>query len=178
MNSSAEKNETISIGKIVGVHGLNGTCKVYPYADALEVFDSGGKILIQNAAEATFKAFEVDWSKPHNRFLLLGLKGVSDRTHAENLVGSEIVIGRDGLPNLDPGTYYWHDLIGMTVYSEENVFLGHLEAVMTTGSNDVYVVKRPEGGPNDEILVPALNSVVREVDLENRRMRVDLPGGL
>jgi 16S rRNA processing protein RimM len=178
LNSTNEKNETVSIGKIVGVHGLNGTCKVYPYADSRDVFVRGGEIFVLPVAEATLKAFEVDWSKPHNRLVLVSLKGVNDRNQAEKLVGSEIVIDRAGLPNLDPGTYYWHDLIGMTVYSKEDVFLGRLEAVMTTGSNDVYVVKRPEGGPNDEILVPALNSVVIDIDLENRRMRVDLPKGL
>ena len=178
MNSSGEKNALVSIGKIVGVHGLNGTCKVYPYADLLEDFARGDEIFVLEAAEANLKAFEVDWSKPHNRFVLLSLKGVSDRNQAEKLIGSEIVIDRASLPNLDPGTYYWHDLIGMTVYTKEDVLLGRLEAVMTTGSNDVYVVKRPEGGPNDETLVPALNSVVMEIDLENRRMRVDLPEGL
>ena len=178
MNSNREKSQTVSIGKIVGVHGLNGTCKVYPYADSLEVFASGSEIFLLSAAKATVMAFEVDWSKPHNRLVLLSLKGVSDRNQAEKLVGSEIVVDRAGLPNLETGTYYWHDLIGMAVYSREDVFLGRLEAVMPTGSNDVYVVKRPEGGPNAEILVPALTSVVMEIDLENRRMRVDLPEGL
>lgn len=173
-----DSSRTVSIGKIVGAHGLEGTCKVYPYSDDLEFLDSGSEILILPKVETDLKVFEVDWSKPHNRLVLVSLKGVRDRTQAEKLIGSEIIIERANLPELDPGTHYWHDLIGMTVYTSEEIYLGRLEKVMSTGSNDVYVVKRPEGGPTEEILIPALKSVVLEIDLENNRMHVDLPEGL
>ncbi len=178
MSSSEDKSGIVSIGKIVGAHGLTGTCKIYPYTDSLAVFDSGSEIFVTLPDEGATRAFEVDWSKPHNRFVLLSLKGINDRAQAEKLIGSKIVIERVNLPELDPGTYYWHDLIGMSVYTNEGVFLGCLETVMPTGSNDVYVIKQPDGAPNDEILVPALNSVVLEIDLENHRMRVNLPEGL
>lgn len=179
MNSFVTNNETVTIGKIVGVHGLNGTCKVYPYADSLEVFDGGRKIYVTaDCDEDLAAAFEINWCKTHHRIVLISFKGVNDRTGAEKLIGREIVAPRDSLPVLEKGTYYWHDLIGMGVYSINGSLLGQLEAVMPTGSNDVYVVKRPGGGPNGDILVPALKSVVVEIDLENRRMRVDLPEGL
>lgn len=173
-----DKSGIVSIGKIVGAHGLNGTCKVYPYADSLGFLDSGCKIYIVPQADADLRAYEVDWSQPHNRLVLLSLVGVGDRTQAEQMIGSEIVIERAKLPDLDSGTYYWHDLIGLAVYTREGVHLGRLEAVMSTGSNDVYVVKQPSGGRNREVLIPALNSVVIEIDLENKTMRVDLPEGL
>ena len=178
MNSSEEKNGTVSIGKIVGAHGLAGTCKIYPYTDSLAVFESGSEIFVILPDQAAMRAFEVDWSKSHNRLVLLSLKGINDRAQAEKLIGSKIVIDRVSLPELDPGTYYWHDLIGMSVYTNEGAYLGRLETVIPTGSNDVYVIKQPESETNDEILVPALTSVVLEIDLENHRMRVDLPEGL
>lgn len=173
-----DKNGTVSIGKIVGAHGLNGTCKVYPYSDSLDFLDSGCEILILPQTKSVLKAFEVDWSKSHNRLVLLSLKGVSDRTQAEKLIGSEIVVEKASLPELDPGTYYWHELIGLRVYTGDGDYLGHLEAVLATGSNDVYVVKKTEEGQESEVLVPALKSVVIEIDLENKIMRVDLPEGL
>ena len=173
-----DKNGTVSIGKIVGAHGLDGTCKVYPYSDTLDAFDKGCEILILPQAESGLKAFEVDWSKPHNRLVLLSLKGVNDRTQAESLIGSEIVVEKASLPDLDPGTYYWHDLIGLSVYKNDGEYLGQLEAVMATGSNDVYVVKKNEEGQESEVLIPALKSVVIELDIENKIMRVDLPDGL
>ncbi len=178
MNSFVTKSGTVTIGKIVGVHGLGGTCKVYPYADSLEVFHESRKIFVHTAGDENLATFEIDWCKAHHRVVLVSLKGVDDRTGAEKLVGREIVAPRDSLPVLENGTYYWHDLIGMGVYSINGTLLGRLEAVMQTGSNDVYVVKRPGGGPDDDILVPALKSVVLEIDLENRRIRVDLPEGL
>ena len=178
MNSSVDKDGTVTIGKVVGVHGLKGTCKIYLYADCLEVFESGREIFIRNTAGEALDAFEVDWCKPHNRLILVSLRGVNDRSRAENLVGKDIVAQRSSLPEPDSGTYYWHDLIGMAVYSTEGLFLGHLESVIPTGSNDVYVVKRTDAGPNDEILIPALTSVVVDIDLEKQIMRVDLPEGL
>lgn len=178
MSSSGEKNEPITIGKIVGVHGLAGTFKVSPDADTLTFFDSGREIFILWPQKAVRRSFEVNWSKPHNRLVLLNLKGIDDRTQAEKLIGSDIVIDRASLPKLDNGTYYWHDLFGMDVYSSEGVYLGKLETVIPTGSNDVYVVKRPPDAPDEEILIPALNSVVLEIDVESRIMRVELPEGL
>jgi 16S rRNA processing protein RimM len=173
-----DKNGTVSIGKIVGAHGLDGTCKVYPYSESSDFLDNGCEILILPQAESGLKTFEVDWSKPHNRLVLLSLKGVNDRTQAESLIGSEIVVEKASLPKLDSGTYYWHELIGLRVYTNESEYLGQLEAVMATGSNDVYVVKKFEEGQESEVLIPALNSVVIEIDTENKTMRVDLPEGL
>jgi 16S rRNA processing protein RimM len=78
------------------------------------------------------------------------------------------------LPELDEDTYYWFELIGIEVYTTEDEYLGRIESVFPTGSNDVYVVKDRQ----KEILVPALDSVVIDIDLEHKRMRVDLPEGL
>jgi len=75
---------------------------------------------------------------------------------------------------LDEGIYYWFDLIGIKVYTTEEKYLGRIESIVETGSNDVYVVKHGE----KEVLIPALESVVLDIDLEHKRMRVDLPEGL
>ncbi|MFZ1200520.1 MAG: ribosome maturation factor RimM, partial [Desulfobacterales bacterium] len=116
--------------------------------------------------------------KPHARTLLLALEGITDRSQAESLVGCEIMIDKASLPRLAAGTYYWHELIGLAVVTIEGRPLGRLTAVMPTGSNDVYVVTSQEDGAANEILIPALKSVIVEVDLAAGRMRVDLPGGL
>ena len=72
----------------------------------------------------------------------------------------------------------WVDLMGLSVYSLEEDYLGELRSIVQTGSNDVYVVKRVDGTTEIEVLVPALASVVKEIDLDKRLMRVDLPEGL
>lgn len=167
----------IPIAKIIGAHGLQGTCKVYCYGDSDEIFDPGRAIFLQ-FADGSLLGYEIDWVKPHGQTILLALKGIADRNHAEKLIGCEIMIDKSKLPEPPAGTYYWHDLIGLSVYTIEGLFLGRLAAVMPTGSNDVYVVRKPGGGAKDEILIPALVSVVVNIDLAANRMSVALPEGL
>jgi len=103
---------------------------------------------------------------------LLSCKEISSRTQAEEEVGGELFISRSDLPDPGEGIYYWVDIIGLSVYTVANVWLGRVKAIMPTGGNDIYVVYNPE--TEEEILVPAIRSVVREVDLETGVMRIDL----
>jgi 16S rRNA processing protein RimM len=102
------------------------------------------------------------------------LAQVGDRDAAQALLGAEMVVPRGELPDPGPDTYYWADLIGLTVLTEDGGCLGELVEILETGSNDVYRVRGRQG----EVLVPALASVVRRVDLIAGRMWVDLPEGL
>ena len=70
------------------------------------------------------------------------------------------------------------DLIGLSVYTIDGDCLGRIDSIIPTGSNDVYVVKNMVDGKENEVLIPALESVVVEVDLNREIMRVDLPEGL
>ncbi len=161
------------IGKIVGIHGIKGTNKLRSYAESLSVFAPGRSILIRglNGRETRY---EINWVKPHTGTPLLSLKGITNNDQAKTMVGSELFIPESELPELGEDTYYWHDLIGIEVYTVAEEFLGRIESIIETGSNDVYVVKRDK----KEVLVPALETVVLEIDLKHKRMRVDLPEGL
>lgn len=167
----------IPIAIIVGAHGLHGTCKVYCYGECGDIFGSGRNIFVKTA-DGVLLSYEIDWVKPHARTVLLALKGITDRSHTDKLIGCDIMIDRSNLPELPADTYYWHDLIGLSVFTIEGRFLGRLAAVMPTGSNDVYVVRKHKDSKKGEILIPALGSVVVEVNLAENCMRVDLPEGL
>ena len=93
---------------------------------------------------------------------------------AEALVGSRLWVDKTTLPDLDDGIYYWFELIGLSVYTTQGRYLGLLESILQTGSNDVYVIRDGE----KEVLLPALASVVQAVDIHQRRMEVILPEGL
>jgi 16S rRNA processing protein RimM len=172
-----KKNGFISVGKIVGVHGLNGTSKVYSYAESLSVFQPNGSILLRTATGQE-KKYEIKWAKPHTRVILLALKGVTNRSQAEKLIGCELYIDKAKLPELEEGTYYWFDIIGLSVFTVDENYLGRVESIIPTGSNDVYVVKNPDKDEKNEVLIPALESVILEIDLKRQVMRVDLPEGL
>ena len=88
------------------------------------------------------------------------------------LTGKLLTIDRSEAAPLAEGEFYTFDIIGLTVYSTEGEELGTVENVLRTGSNDIYQARRPEGG---ELLIPALKSVVREIDVRNGRMVVDMP---
>jgi 16S rRNA processing protein RimM len=90
------------------------------------------------------------------------------------MVGCDLFIKKSELPELEEGTYYWFDLIGIDVYTTQEEYLGRIASIVETGSNDVYVVKNGE----QEILIPALETVVLDIDLGKKQMRVDLPEGL
>ena len=171
-----EPNGIVLIGKIVGVHGLNGTNKVSSYAESVSIFTPNRPIILRQP-QGQERTYIIQWAKDHARGILLSLEGVTDRDQARRLVGCELLIPKSSLPELEEGTYYWFDLIGLSVYTTDGRFLGHLESILPTGSNDVYVVK-PERNSREEVLIPAIESVVKEIDLENRLMRVDMPEGL
>ena len=172
-----DRNGVILIGKIIGAHGTNGTIRVYSFAESLMVFDAGRSIWVRSP-DGHQRTIEISWAKPHKRILLLALKGVTDRNQAEALTGSELLIEKATLPDLGDGTFYWFDLIGLSVFSIEGNYLGQVASILTTGSNDVYVVRNTQKEETEEILIPALESVVVEIDIDHRTMHVDLPEGL
>ncbi len=173
MKTSVDKKGYVLIGKVVGAHGIKGTNKFKSFAESLAVFKPGRSILARDNRNRE-QTLEVNWVKPHTRTPLIAFKGVSDRDGAEALIGTDMFIAETELPKLDEDTYYWFELIGLDVYTTEEDYLGRITSIFKTGSNDVYVVK----DKNQEVLIPALESVVIDIDLEHKRMRVELPEGL
>ena len=168
-----KENELLVIGKIFGVHGLKGTLKVYSYAESLSVFKPDDFIVVRNSKNQD-KILEIKWVKPHTRNILLSFKEVDSLEMAEALVGSELFIKKTALPKLEDGIYYWSDIIGLCVYTIDKKFIGCIESIIHTGSNDVYVVKDND----NEILIPALESVVKKINIKQKTMEVELPEGL
>jgi len=172
-----EKNGFVPVGKIVGAHGVKGNIKVNSYAESLSVFKPGSLILL-----ITPKGFEksckIKWVKPHGKLTLLSLEGVENRNSVETLIGSVFFIERAHLPELEDGSYYWLDIIGISVFTTHDEYLGVVESIIPTGSNDVFVVRDPNNAHDNETLIPVLESVILEIDLKLKTMRVDLPEGL
>jgi 16S rRNA processing protein RimM len=163
----------ILIGQVLGPHGIAGGLKLMSYAESLDAFAPGRSVLAVSAG-GDETVYEVDWARAQGRGALLGLKGIDNRSQADALTGCDLFLDKATLPRLEEGTYYWADLIGMAVYSGDGVLLGCIESIVQTGSNDVYVVKQADR----ELLLPALRSVVKSVDLEARRMQVEVTDGL
>jgi 16S rRNA processing protein RimM len=111
----------------------------------------------------------------HGEHHLLHLESVDDRNAAEKYRGAEVRLRSSEIPGLPPGTYYHWQIIGLHVITEEGEPLGRVTEILQTGANDVYVVR---GETQGEILIPAIEPVVREIDLEAQTVRVHLLPGL
>jgi 16S rRNA processing protein RimM len=167
------KKGYVLIGEIIGIHGVKGTARFRSYSESLAVFEPGRPIIVrERGGRETTR--EINWVKHHRRTPLLSLKGINERNQVEQLLGAELFIPKAELPPPEDGSFYWFDLIGIAVYTTEGVYLGRIESIMETGSNDVYVVQDEK----KEVLIPALESVVVKIDLRQKRMQVDLPEGL
>jgi 16S rRNA processing protein RimM len=106
--------------------------------------------------------------------VILQLDGVRTREEAESLRGATLYVPEGEAVQLDEGTYFWYQIIGLTVRSTEGEALGQIVEILQTGSNDVYVVRSDSG----ELLIPAIQDVVRSVDLDQGVMTVELIEGL
>jgi 16S rRNA processing protein RimM len=177
LKSSNKTDDLIQIGRIVGAHGIRGAVKVHSFAESVDCYTrSEGLIMIDTAGHRSRCA--VLWAQSQKSGVRLAIKDVTTRDQAENLVGCQLLIPKRSLPPLDEDTHYWVDLIGMAVFTAEGEHLGRIADIIATGANDVYVVTTPEGYPVKEILLPAIASVVLEVDEAGQKMIVELPDGL
>ncbi len=166
------------MGKIVKAHGIRGVVKVYAYTASTSNFDLYDAYILTDT-NGRQQIYERLWAKPHNRNIVrLALKNVTSRAEAQSLAGSMVMIPRDQLPPLEDDTYYWSDLIGMAARLPNGEYLGRVKQILPTGANDVYVIERPADCHADEILLPAIASVVLEIDLSQRVMVVAIPEGL
>jgi len=161
------------IGKIVKVHGLKGRMKVKSYAGAEEDLASLREVLI-GKGDGEPSTYPVRRIEPRVTFFFLELETVNTLEDARNLVGSRVLIPEDAHAQLAADEYYWRDLIGLSVLTEEGVCLGSIDSIFATGSNDVYVCS----GGEREILLPAISEVILKIDLEKQEMVVRLLKGL
>jgi 16S rRNA processing protein RimM len=156
----------VTVGVILAPHGVRGEVRVEVLTDFPERFDPGGTLWLDGAP------VRIESSRAQGKSFLLKLGGVSNRAAAETLRGRELMAPR--LEELGEGTYYRDDLIGLAVVTKSGERLGELADIFSTGSNDVYVVRGQKG----ELLLPATDDAVLEVDLPAGRVVVEVLEGL
>jgi len=164
--------EYLEIGKIVNTHGIKGELKVLPLTDDSRRYDRLRSLFIEQKGE--LRKYDIEYVRYHKGFVLLKLLGIENMEEAELLRNHVLKIHRKDAIKLPEGSYFICDMIGMQVNDISGKQIGLLEDVLKTGSNDVYIVKKED----KEILIPALKSVVKRIDLESKQMIVDLPEGI
>lgn len=165
----------LTIGQILRPHGVRGELRVKivtGYPERLEQH-AFFYLACPDSPEAA-QRYAVQGMRLHQEMLLLKLVDCNDRTTADKLRGMLVQIPVEEAVPLEEGEYYHYQLTNIRVETEDGEWLGHVTEVLETGANDVYVVH----GPRGEILLPAVEDVVRELDPESERMVVRLLPGM
>lgn len=160
---------TVVVGIVTGVHGLRGEVSVQNRSDNPDRWTPGGTVFREDGSALAIAA-----SRRHGRRLLVSFDGVSDRSSAEALRGTVLVVPESWLPDLAEGEYWAHQLEGCEVRTVSGRILGSIREVIPNPANDLWVAVDDAGR---ETLVPALADLLIDVDVAARTILVDdVPG--
>lgn len=164
---AGQRNSPLIIGRISGLFGVKGWVKVHSYADPREAILNYKRWLLER--DGDWQEASLEEGRKHGKTVIARLKGIADRDEAARLVGIDVGILRDDLPQTEAGEYYWSDLEGMQVLRGNGESLGVVDYLLATGANDVLVVKGEE-----EILIPfVIDDVIKDVDIDGGIIKVD-----
>jgi 16S rRNA processing protein RimM len=159
------------IGKILKPHGIRGEVRVQPTTDLPERF---GWLKTVYVGEAEPRPTAVEAVRSHQNWVLLKLAGIDNRDQAETLRGEYLQVPLAEAIPLEEDEYFLYELVGVAVFDETGQHLGEVVDVLETGANNVFVVRGAEG----ELLLPDIDEVIREIELESGRISVRLLPGL
>ena len=165
--------QTLRVGVITSTHGVRGEVKVFPTTDEKERFKDLKKVILDMGKEQ--KVLEIQSVRFFKNLVILKFKGIDNINDIEMYKGKDLLVTREDAVPLEEGEYFIADLLDLDVYSDEDEKIGILYDVMQTGANDVYVVKTEEG---KEILLPAIDECILDINLEESRMTVHIMEGL
>lgn len=163
------ETDFVIVGKITSSFGIRGWVKVHSFTEPLtNILDYTPWYLKQGDQ---WLVYQVQEGRIHGKGLVAHLKGIDDRNQADLLRGQEIAIHREQLPEPETGEYYWIDLVGCQVQNLEGEDLGAVAEMMETGANDVLVVR----GERERLIPYVMDEIVKDVDLQQKLIRVDWP---
>jgi 16S rRNA processing protein RimM len=160
--------EFLIVGHILAPWGIKGEVKVEVVTAFPERF-APQKLVYLNA-----RPLEIESCRPHKQHLVVKLATIDSIEDAEKLRGQDLTIPGSELYLLPEGQYYTFQLIGLNVVTTEGENLGKITDIMTTTSNDVYIVE----GKRGEVLIPAIEDVVKSIDLAKGEMVIEAIEGL
>jgi 16S rRNA processing protein RimM len=166
-----ERPRYLAVGRVTRAHGIRGEVSVLPLTQVASRFEPGSRVFVGESDE---RPLVVQSSRPNRDRVLVVFRGTSDRDAAEELRGSYLFVPAEEAHALPEGEFWPHELVGAEVITDRGRPLGRLQEIIRTPANDVWSVRDESGA---EVLVPALKSVVDDVDVRARRVVVhEVPG--
>ena len=165
--------DLLQVGVITSTHGVRGEVKVFPTTDDPARFKKLKKVILDSGKEQL--ELEIASVKYFKNMVIVKFKGIDNINDVEKYKKAGLFVTRDNAVKLKENEYFIADLIGLSVVSDEGEELGTLADVLSTGANDVYVIKK-EGTP--DLLLPAIKDCIRKVDFDSQTMSVYVLPGL
>ena len=167
----------IKVGKIIGVHGLNGRLKIIPISDIVSRFKTGKELYLKKDTGYE-KMISAGFTEQRGKASLLKLEGISDRNNALLLEGIEIYIKKEEAErtrsSLGEDCYYYYDIIGCRVNWKGNHF-GEVIDIVRAGEGDVLVIKSID---TKEFMIPFIQSMVDTSNIFEKMITIDPVEGL
>jgi 16S rRNA processing protein RimM len=159
--------EDINVGRISGLFGVKGWLKVFSFTDPRENILSYSPWLLKKGSE--IRQLDVIDGALHGKAIIAQLDGIIDRDQAAGLIGWDIFITHNQLPETTEDEYYWSDLTGLKVETVEGVQLGVVDRLLETGANDVLIVQ----GERERAIPFLQGEIIINIDLDAGTMIVD-----
>lgn len=170
------QTEYLNVGKIVNTQGLKGEVRVLAVTDfAEERFAPGKELLLFLPKSKEPIVLTVETSRRHKNFYILKFVGYDHINEIEKFRDGELKVNREDTVELEENEFYYFEIIDCLVEDETRGELGKVTEILTPGANDVWIVQSKKYG---EVLIPYIESVVKSVDVKNKKVFVDLPEGL
>lgn len=164
------KEKMFNVGKIVNTHGIRGEVKVVRISDFEERFNPGETVFIVKETGEKVKLV-IDQHRFHKGFDLLHFKGYDNINDVESFKGTYLKIDESQLTELEENEFYYHEIIGCEVVTTKGEQVGVVKEILSPGANDVWVVKRNQG---KDILIPYIEDVVKHVDINEKKLLLNL----
>ena len=180
VTADASDPDFLVVGHLNKVHGIKGEIYVWPLTDHPATTYRKGVTLRVSDTEGSrpsdrFPSLEVESVRPYKQGLLVKFRGIEDRTEAEHFRGRYLMRSLEDVEELDEDEIFYHQLLQMTVESVDGEKLGVVREVYEdVGSADLLEIQ----GPRGRFHVPLVQSMIREVDVDGRRLVLDPPEGL
>ncbi|PEZ05400.1 ribosome maturation factor RimM [Bacillus sp. AFS018417] len=165
-----------NVGKIVNTHGVRGELRVISRTDFPEErYKVGNTLYIWQEKGTEPLAVKVTSHRQHKSFDLLTFEGYNNVNEVEQLKGSLLKVPEEQLGDLAEGEYYYHEIIGCTVVTEDGETIGTIKEILSPGANDVWVIKQPKG---QDVLIPYIEEVVLQVNIDEKLVTIQVMEGL
>lgn len=163
----------LRVGVITSTHGIKGEVKVYPTTEDPQRFRQLEQVILDTGKELI--PLDIEEVKFFKQMVILKFRGIDNINDVQKYRNMDLLVTRENAIKLEEGEYFICDLINCEVFTDTGERLGILTEVMTNAANDVYVVQMDNG---KEVLLPAINDCILNIDVENKKVIVHLMKGL